>query len=98
MGPTPRTCKATFMPLISCTATCAIAHFHRGMPLPRQPVVAVLWIMTPRATNAVSRCLATVVLSGMLVDNFHWLSDMLAGAFLGASIGWMTGTKRREQE
>jgi hypothetical protein len=25
-----------------------------------------------------------------VINNFHWLGDVVAGVFLGASIGWMT--------
>jgi len=31
-----------------------------------------------------------ILLTAVVVTNGHWLSDVIAGAFLGASIGWMT--------
>jgi len=34
--------------------------------------------------------LAVLLCCGVVVTNGHWLSDVIAGAFLGASIGWMT--------
>ncbi len=29
-------------------------------------------------------------------NNFHWLGDVVAGVFLGASIGWMTVLLQRK--
>ena len=28
--------------------------------------------------------------AALVIDNFHWLSDVIAGCFLGVSIGWMS--------
>jgi membrane-associated phospholipid phosphatase len=63
--------------------------FPSGHAIAATAIVTVLWIMTPRL-RIPSVLLAAAVMSAMLINNFHWLSDMIAGAFLGLSIGWMT--------
>ena len=35
------------------------------------------------------------VAAAILVTNAHWLTDVLAGGFLGAWVGWMTTTSRK---
>jgi membrane-associated phospholipid phosphatase len=52
-------------------------------------VATVLWIAAPRwrafAVAATSiLCVAVVVING------HWVGDVIAGAFLGVTIGWIT--------
>ena len=57
------------------TATCAL--------------LSVLWIRYPRLKPLyVLAALAVAV--GLVGANFHFLSDVIAGAFVGASTGWMT--------
>ncbi len=51
-------------------------------------VLSVLWIWYPRLRSLWS--IAGLAAGGGLVGlNYHFLSDVLAGAFLGGSIGWM---------
>lgn len=52
-------------------------------------LVATLWHIAPRV-RSFSVCLAVLLLVGVVVTNGHWISDVIAGAFLGWSIGWMT--------
>ena len=63
--------------------------FPSGHAIAAAAIVTVLWIVKPRL-RIPSVLLAAAVMSAILIDNFHWLSDMLAGAFPGSSIGWMT--------
>ena len=52
-------------------------------------IVAVLWIVMPRwrATGAFTVALLCVA---VVITNYHWVGDVIAGTFLGTSIGWMT--------
>jgi membrane-associated phospholipid phosphatase len=52
-------------------------------------VLSVLWLAYPRwrPLYAVAGCLVAAVL---ILSNFHFLSDVIAGALLGALIGSMT--------
>jgi membrane-associated phospholipid phosphatase len=52
-------------------------------------VMTVLWIWYPRFRWAYG-VVAVVVGAALVAGNYHFLSDVLAGAFVGASIGWMT--------
>jgi membrane-associated phospholipid phosphatase len=52
-------------------------------------VISVLWICYPRFRLLYAICIAVGVLS-LVGANFHFLSDVIAGAFLGVSIGWIT--------
>jgi len=50
---------------------------------------ATIWLLSPRLRLAVL-ILLLLICGGVIVTNEHWISDGVAGAFLGASIGWMT--------
>jgi membrane-associated phospholipid phosphatase len=50
-------------------------------------IVSVIWIMTPR-WRAIAVLTALLLSVAVVVSNYHWLSDVIAGAFLGASVGW----------
>jgi len=63
--------------------------FPEGHAIGAAAIITVLWMMVPRL-RIPSVLVTAAVLSGILVNNFHWLSDMVAGGFLGVSIGWMT--------
>lgn len=63
--------------------------FPSGTATVSSAIVSVLWILAPRWR--VSAVLCVFVLAGAVVlANYHWLSDVIAGAFLGVSIGWAT--------
>lgn len=52
-------------------------------------ILAVLWILRPRWR--VAGTAAVVLLSAaVVIGNYHWLSDVIAGGFLGVTIGWGT--------
>jgi len=52
-------------------------------------VVSVLWACYPKFRPLYVSCvLATAV--AVVVANFHFVSDVIAGIFLGTSVGWIT--------
>jgi len=70
-------------------ATYGWTAFPSGHALNSFAIAAVVWQLVPRWRVPVMT-LAVVVSAGMVACNYHWLSDVLAGAFLGVTIGWMT--------
>ncbi len=51
-------------------------------------VLAVLWVWYPRWR--VFYCLAALAVGlGLVATNYHFLGDVIAGAFLGASVSWI---------
>jgi membrane-associated phospholipid phosphatase len=52
-------------------------------------IVTITCLRFPRWRIAVS-ILAGLVCIGVTITNGHWVSDVMAGMLLGASIGWMT--------
>ena len=63
--------------------------FPSGTATISAAILATLWLVAPRL-RLPGAFLAILLCSGVVVTNGHWLSDVIAGAFLGASIGWMT--------
>jgi membrane-associated phospholipid phosphatase len=51
-------------------------------------VMTVLWICYPRFRPVYALCMAAVAI-GLVGANFHFLGDVIAGGFLGISIGWL---------
>jgi membrane-associated phospholipid phosphatase len=51
-------------------------------------VMTVLWICYPGFRPLYALCMAAVAV-GLVGANFHFLSDVIAGGFLGISIGWL---------
>jgi membrane-associated phospholipid phosphatase len=51
-------------------------------------VMTVLWICYPRFRPLYALCTAAVAV-GLVGANFHFLSDVIAGGFLGISAGWL---------
>jgi len=70
--------------------------FPSGTATVATALVATLWLVAPRF-RLPSLYLAVLVCWGVVVTNGHWLSDVIAGAFLGASIGWMAVRLPRSQ-
>jgi membrane-associated phospholipid phosphatase len=54
-------------------------------------VMSVLWICYPRFRILYAVIVAAVVI-GLIGADFHFLSDCIAGAFIGASTGWIVVT------
>ena len=50
--------------------------------------MTVLWICYPRFRPLYALCMAAVAV-GLVGANFHFLSDVIAGGFLGISAGWL---------
>lgn len=65
------------------------ASFPSGHTAAICALVSVLWIMLPKGRPLYVPVVAAVVV-GLIGADYHFLSDMIAGGFLGTSIGWMT--------
>jgi membrane-associated phospholipid phosphatase len=51
-------------------------------------VMTVFWICYPRFRTVYALCMGAVAI-GLVGANFHFLGDVIAGAFLGISAGWL---------
>jgi membrane-associated phospholipid phosphatase len=49
---------------------------------------AVVWVRAPRLRVADAGLFALIAVA-LVLTNSHWLSDVIGGGFVGASIGWM---------
>jgi membrane-associated phospholipid phosphatase len=67
------------------------ASFPSGHTAAVCAIMSVLWICYPRFRWLYASAIAAVAL-GLIGANFHFLSDVIAGGFLGISIGWFTVT------
>jgi membrane-associated phospholipid phosphatase len=65
------------------------SSFPSGTAAIAAALSTTIWLVTPRLRLAVL-ILTVLICGGVVVTNEHWISDVIAGAFLGASIGWMT--------
>lgn len=65
------------------------ASFPSGHTAAICALVSVLWIMLPKGRPLYVLLVAAVVV-GLIGADYHFISDMIAGGFLGTSIGWMT--------
>ena len=65
------------------------AAFPSGHTAAICAVMSVLWICYPRYRVLYAICMAAVGL-GLIGADFHFLGDVIAGAFLGISTGWLT--------
>ena len=63
--------------------------FPSGHALISFALAAVFWYAIPRRRRPVL-AVAAVVSAAMVLCNYHWLSDVIAGSFLGWTIGWIT--------
>jgi membrane-associated phospholipid phosphatase len=52
-------------------------------------IVSVLWSEAPRL-RTIGLVIVVLLCVGVVINNFHWVSDVVAGAFLGVLIGRMT--------
>ena len=63
--------------------------FPSGTAIISSAIASVLWLVTPRLRLS-GVAILTLLCIAVVVTNFHWVSDVVAGVFLGSSIGWMT--------
>ena len=67
------------------------SSFPSGTAIGSTALATTLASLFPRL-RAVCVLFAAVLCIAVVVANYHWLSDSIAGAFLGVSIGWMSVT------
>jgi membrane-associated phospholipid phosphatase len=65
------------------------ASFPSGHTTAVCAVVSVLWICYPRFRILYAAAVAAVVI-GLIGADFHYLSDIIAGGFVGTTTGWFT--------
>jgi membrane-associated phospholipid phosphatase len=65
------------------------ASFPSGHTTMICTVMTVLWICYPRFRAVYALCMAAVAV-GLVGANFHFLSDVIAGGFLGLTVGWLS--------
>ncbi len=63
--------------------------FPSGTALVITAVAAVVWILQPKWRWA-GTLMSVILMCAVIAANWHWVSDVVAGAYLGATIGWMT--------
>jgi len=63
--------------------------FPSGTAAISAAIVSVLWIVMPR-WRAIGVLIVALLCAAVVITNQHWVGDVIAGTFLGASIGWMT--------
>ena len=66
----------------------AFESFPSGHTTAVVAVMSVLWICYPHF-RILYALIVTVVVIGLIGADFHFLSDCIAGSFLGASTGWI---------
>ena len=66
----------------------AYESFPSGHTTAIVAVMSVLWVCYPRFRVLYTLIIVAVVV-GLLGADFHFLSDCIAGAFIGASTGWI---------
>jgi membrane-associated phospholipid phosphatase len=63
--------------------------FPSGTAAISAAIASVLWIEMPR-WRAISAVIVVLLCIAVVITNYHWVGDVIAGAFLGISVGWMT--------
>jgi membrane-associated phospholipid phosphatase len=63
--------------------------FPSGTAAISSAIASVLWIVMPR-WRAIVALIVALLCAAVVITNYHWVGDVIAGAFLGTSIGWMT--------
>jgi len=69
--------------------------FPSGTATISTAIITVLWILAPR-TRIIGVVIVLLLCAAVVINNYHWLGDVVAGIFLGASIGWMTVLLQRK--
>jgi membrane-associated phospholipid phosphatase len=64
------------------------AAFPSGHMVATGAIVSVFWFLHPRSRAICAICIAMVFI-GQLGANYHFVSDLIAGGFLGFSVGWL---------
>ncbi len=64
------------------------AAFPSGHMTAMCAMASVFWICYPRFRVFYAVCVGAVVI-GQIGANYHFISDIIAGGFLGVSVGWM---------
>jgi membrane-associated phospholipid phosphatase len=65
------------------------ASFPSGHTSATCALIAVLWILYPKL-RPLYALIVLLVAGGLIGANYHFLSDVIAGGFVGTSTGWMT--------
>jgi membrane-associated phospholipid phosphatase len=65
------------------------ASFPSGHTAVTCGVISVLWILYPKFRPFCAAVVLAVAV-GLIGANYHFLSDVIAGGFVGTSVGWMT--------
>lgn len=63
--------------------------FPSGTMLIGTALMAVLWLRWPGGRPA-WMAFVLVLVALLVVTNSHWISDIIAGTFLGGTLGWLT--------
>lgn len=66
----------------------AYSSFPSGHTTAICTVMTVFWLCYPRFRPLYALCIAVVAV-GLVGANFHFLSDVIAGGFLGTFVGWL---------
>lgn len=67
-------------------------HWHSfpsGTAAISTAILSVLWMLLPR-WRAIGVTVAALLCVAVVVTNYHWVGDVVAGTTLGAFIGWVT--------
>lgn len=73
------------------------ASFPSGHTTVTCALISVLWIFYPSFRPFYAAVVLAVAI-GLIGANYHFLSDVIAGGFLGTSVGWMTASLWRAAE
>lgn len=63
--------------------------FPSGTATITTALCTTIWLIAPRLRLPML-ILPVLICVAVIVTNDHWIADVIAGAFLGTSIGWMT--------
>jgi membrane-associated phospholipid phosphatase len=63
--------------------------FPSGTAAISAAIASVLWIVMPRS-RVLGAVIVILLCFAVVITNYHWVGDVIAGALLGTSIGWIT--------
>jgi membrane-associated phospholipid phosphatase len=61
--------------------------FPSGTAMISVAIVSALWILQPR-WRVPGALIAALLCVAVVLTNYHWVGDVIAGMFLGSFIGW----------